>query len=194
METTQKPLKRHNLSDEEIESELGRIKNQCLIAARELWIAYNDLAVEDLYTDYAIKFLENPVKKKLSIQVYKFHLIKKKFRQEKETISFSEVEEYFFDDRIEAKNNQYIKLIIEEIKKIISDDKYEKMLWYYSTLWKTRGQKHKDWPRGRDPERNKLRDCAKVEKKKLLKKIEINPELQLFFSKNLELANNYDFI
>lgn len=192
METTQRTLKRHNLSEEEIQSELGRIKKQCFIAARELWLRENDIAIEELYTDYAIKFLDNPIKKSLSTKVYKYHLINKKFKQKKETISFSEVEEYFFDDRIEAKNNQYINLIIGEIKKILSDDEYEKSLSYYASLFQTTWQRN--WWKGKNKERQALWRFARSNVEKIKQHFEKNSFLKLYLLNTLELANNYDFI
>lgn len=181
-----------HLSDREIESELGRIKNQCFIAARELWLRDNDIAIEDLYTDYAIEFIENPVKKRRSIEVFKYHLINKKFKQKKKTISFSEVENYFFEDRIEAKNNKYIDLIIKEIKKILSDEEYEKCLSYFDSLFKTTWQRN--WWKGKDKERQALWSFSRLRVRKIKKHLEANNTLKSYLLKNLELANNYDFI
>ena len=192
METTQSNLKRHNLSEEELQSELGRIKKQCFIAARELWLRENDIAIEELYTDYAIKFLDNPIKKSLSTKVYKYHVINKKFKQKKETISFSEVEAYYLDNHLEAKNNQYTDLIIDGIKKILEEDEYEKCLLYYNSLFKTTWQRN--WWRGKDKERQALWKFARSRVDKIKKHLEKNSFLKSYLLKNLELANNYDFI
>lgn len=174
-----------------VEFELEYLRRMCYNAEYQLWLPRDTIAMEEAYTKFALKIMNWKISN-LSIKNLAFEIINNIER--KPMLHFYDLPDYYDPecyDEPERENNCYILTIIEKLKEIRWEEIYEKALWYYRNLGNEQWCNLGKW---RNREREKMWMQVSGYKRRLLQKLKKDPELNEFFSRNLELANNYDFI
>lgn len=173
-----------------LEYELEYLLRMYYEAEYQLWLPRGSIAMEEEFTKEALKFMEWGVKK-VSVRIITLKIIRNLQRKKMQYFcDFDDGYEPEVYDKPERENNCYILKIAKKLKEMRWEEFYDQALWYYRTLWDTLGIKK--WYN--DTERAKISKKVYKHVKSLSNKLKKDIELNNFFSKNLELAKNYDFI
>lgn len=180
------------ISEEEILDELDYIKSMTILAWESLGLSRDSIVIEEVYTNVVMKVLNEKRRIKSSFQVLKWKMLNIICR--KWTKYFSEIWEQYDPEFSEkyGSNNIFIENIIDELKtKCYSQEQMEDALYYYNTLWSEERQSAWSW---RNMERRKLSVRVRDKVKNTRIKLSKDTVFYNYLLRNLELANNYDFI
>ena len=168
METTQ--ISGQKNSDWEIANQLKIIRWQLVIAAREIWINPNDIALEAVYTKLLLDWYWQPWKK-TSIK-----LLMKKILSETQT--FTDLESFADTSTEDIEVDGSVISKAANLKKLIWSEWYDRLIKFY---WTHRQYKSPDWS-GRDYHRFREWIMCTRKKWRIRKMIEKSPELQEVFA------------
>lgn len=174
MQTTQKTLKRDDLSEAEIIDWMNKIKGMCILAGRELWLEKNHIAIEEIYTYYICRCKENwfnNISFKTAYLLIQRALLSQQFLSLEDMIHIPEKDQT-------KEIPWHIKEKCRLLKKFIGGKWYQSFLDYYS-------QEPMRWykvPKHLVLERRRQNQNLSHKKKRILKQISESPELQSLFA------------